>query len=124
MSTFVGNKVNYTGLRCPNVAPKSNFYQYQGYIPKATNGTLYNQAWCTNMRSSVDTKSYVSGYEIGTSIKFKAGYKIYTSVTGAAIAGGKSDDWLTYTMIESAENGACGPLSMMMAATAVVSLLF
>lgn len=121
LPTFVGNKVNYEGKRCPNVVPRSNFYQYSGFVPRATSGTDYDAHWCANMRSSADSKSSVSGYEIGTSIKFKAGYRLFSSPTGNAVSGGISEDWLTYTMIEA--SGAVA-LTVSMAASAIVSLTF
>jgi len=72
------------------------------------------------MRSSLDDQTYVTGYDIGNTIKFKVGFRIFGSATTGLINGGKMDDWLTYTMIEES---AAVALTASLAAYAVTTLV-
>lgn len=72
-----------------------------------------------NWRTSDDILTNVKGYEIGTQIQFKAGYKVFASATLATkVSDGFTADWLFYTI----QDGAIA-LTVSLAASAVTSLL-
>jgi len=82
VTEFTGNDEYYgTEENCPNRRPNALFLMYQGFETAAQTNTDYNVNWCTGMRSSTDSKSTVSGYSSGTTIKFAAGYRIFRSST-------------------------------------------
>lgn len=74
------------------------------------------------MRSSDDSKDKISGYDIGTEIKFKAGYRIWSTRTGGEIkATAFTQNWVTYKVTDGAM--ALG-VTTMAAASAIASMLF
>lgn len=74
-----------------------------------------------NFRTSEDILTNVKGYEVGSEIKFKAGYKIFTSATSTiqSVSSGSTPEWLYYTI----SDGAIA-LTVSLAASAVTSMLF
>ena len=74
------------------------------------------------MRSSIDDQTYVSGYDIGSTIEFKAGFKVWGTSTTGAINGGKQLEWFTYTIIE--DSGAIALTASLAVSLYSLSLLW
>lgn len=113
-----------TNSSCSAVTPNSNFFQFQLFSPgNATEGEM-NAVACFNMRSSKDTTTNVKGYSSGTTITYKAGYKVralFNSTTVLPATGSSGvTDWLEYTIKDS---GAVA-LQVSMAVTSIMSLIF
>jgi hypothetical protein len=64
----------------------------------------------------------VKGYEIGTTIKLKSGFKVWGSATTGAVNGGMMSEWISYTIMDSVNSGALA-LTVSLTASAVLSLL-
>lgn len=74
------------------------------------------------MRNSDDSTTEITGYEIGTEVKFKAGYRIWSTKTGGEIkATAFTQNWLTYKVTDGAV--ALG-VTTLAAASAIASMLF
>lgn len=125
-STIADLRGNYAGTTnnrktgCPNLntADSAKYYDSQSYKDVGT-GWYYHA--CYNFRSSQDATDKVSGFSVGTQIKYKAGWKLWSANSASAteINQGAMSEFGTYTMLE----GACA-LTMSLAVSTVAALLF
>ena len=99
------------------------------YQKKQTDGSTegWSSVTCFNFRNSEDTKTYVKGYSDGVTLKFKAGYKIFSSPQGAnarpaveSFSQGSMTSWKEYTI----QDFAVGLTASAVAASAILANVF
>lgn len=132
ISGIVG--LNYSGTKgeqtdpCPNdmlagTEIQSTWYQTFDWWKVDANG--WYAYTCYNYRASTDNKSWVEGVEVGNTISFRAGFKIYANTqasTTTPLAYGNNSALLKYTIMDDAATALLASITV--TAAAVISLGF
>ena len=69
--------------------------------PTVASDYLWYSHSCTNYRASSDNAQFVKAIEVGTEIKYRAGFKIYNALNNNPLVNGSSTKLFSYTITEN-----------------------